>query len=208
MYLEVSFDHVFMIISQMINVDYLPEPPDIYTDDFDLRNDAEQLVLDAAEKQLEFPTAVPESATVYYTDVEIAYVDDDDYGSCIVSKKWIVDNLTLEAAAELIQDLGLMYDSETMGSLTYEYGWLPAKSYTCDDGTEYINAYVSMIWSKEVSPEYTGEIGEDIVDKVDTYIEANNPLLFEALDELSWEDIQINPYVVILNQLKLPFNNN
>ena len=68
---------------------------------------------------------------------------EEELGFYHVKNVAVVD---LDGLNKLVYNTCLVYECETMGSLTVEFGHLPAKSFSVNDGSEYFeNAYISAI---------------------------------------------------------------
>lgn len=70
----------------------------------------------------------------------------EEMGMYHVKNTAIVD---LEGLNKFLYNSALRYECETMGSMTIEYGILPAKSFSCWDGDASENAYISAIVPSE-----------------------------------------------------------
>jgi hypothetical protein len=107
--------------------------------------------------------------------------DDDSYDLAYLGDIWAEEGngfhrkycgeLTKEQLKEFIWDMGLYYDCETMGSLTLEYGHLPAFSMRADNMfSDFIDCcYVSPLIENPLSqvfegPEEFDELPSDLRD--------------------------------------------
>lgn len=138
----------------------------------------------------------------YTSDVETEMYD----GIFEISRKIVFPFLTPEQLMQLISDRCLYFSSETMGSLTVEYGWLPAKSYESETDwyNNRTNAYISPLFEFK---------GFENIEK-ETHCMKSNYLyqeklekeVFEAIDNenLGWF-YEVPEFVYNLDQLELQF---
>lgn len=91
----------------------------------------------------------------YSTDVERERID----GKTPITRRKIVFPLvSVDELEELFRQTNMTYESDTMGSLTMEYGWLPATSYAYHEYPTYqptiqnTSAYVSVLFEDKDIP--------------------------------------------------------
>ena len=81
--------------------------------------------------------------------------DKDDENTIGWKHRQLTAELSLDEFIEFMDDTCLSFKAETMGSLTLEYGWMPALSFGADDGVSYINCHVTPIPDLDLKMEYT-----------------------------------------------------
>lgn len=91
----------------------------------------------------------------YSTDVERERVDSK---TPITRRKIVFPLVSVDELEELFRQTNMTYESDTMGSLTMEYGWLPATSYayhehyTFQPTMQNTSAYVSVLFEDKDIP--------------------------------------------------------
>ena len=106
----------------------------------------------------------------------------EELGMYHVKNTAIVD---LEGLNEFLYNSGLRYECETMGSMTIEYGIIPAKSFGSYDYESSENAYISAILPKERVDEVIRlQTGKDFSELSDEMKERAQELLYKVGDTL------------------------
>ena len=138
----------------------------------------------------------------------------EEMGMYHVKNVAIVD---LAGLNKFLDNSCLRYECETLGSMTIEYGLLPAKSFSNCDGSEYFeNAYISAIVSSERIDEailaQTGhefsDLPEDMKKSVQEYLYKIGDVLDRILEGVADSSSKYEPYEIpeeISNALSVDF---
>lgn len=128
----------------------------------------------------------------YTTDVEREKID----GTLpIVRRKIVFPLLSVDELEELFRQTCMTYEAYTMGSLTLEYGWLPAVSYVYYDHMPYrptmqnTSAYVSVLFEDKDIPSDIDK-HKDMVEFFQAFTANADELIHQYIKSEDWDGLR------------------
>ena len=128
----------------------------------------------------------------YTTDVERERVDGE---TPVTRRKIIFPLLSVDELEELFRQTCMTYQGDTMGSLTTEYGWLPATSYAYYDQATYqptmqnTSAYVSVLIEDEDIPSDIDK-HKDMVEAFQKFTAHADELIRQYIKSEDWDGLR------------------
>jgi hypothetical protein len=127
----------------------------------------------------------------YTTDVERDLVD----GTPVTRRKIIFPLLSVDELEELFRQTNMSYQAETMGSLTAEYGWIPATYYGYIEHPTYgpthqdTTAYVSVLFEDKDIPSNIDE-HEDMVEFFQGWTAEADETIHQFIKDEDWDGMR------------------
>ena len=127
----------------------------------------------------------------YTTDVERERINDMP----VTRRKIIFPLLSVDELEELFRHTCMTYQCDTMGSLTTEYGWLPATSYAYYDQATYqptlqnTSAYVSVLMEDEDIPSDIDK-HKDMVEAFQKFTAHADELIHQYIESEDWDGLR------------------
>lgn len=139
--------------------------------------------------------------------IKKAYTSDVENEEYIFSRKIVFPLLSLEEIKQLFYECEFCEYCDTLGSMSIEYGWLNARSYSSDSYyKQTTNVYISVIFDFE---EFDDIEKESIcMQKNYKWQEKIEKEIWDGLDREDWEYLEAimeDEFIFDNNQLEIPF---
>lgn len=128
----------------------------------------------------------------YSTDVERERIDGN---TPITRRKIVFPLVSIDELEELFRQTDMTYHSDTMGSLTMEYGWLPATLYAYYDQSTYqptyqdTSAYVSVLFEDKDIPSNIDK-HKDMVEFFQKWTADADELIHKYIKSGDWDGLR------------------
>lgn len=128
----------------------------------------------------------------YTTDVERERIDGK---TPVTRRKIIFPLLSIDELEELFRQTCMTYQGDTMGSLTMEYGWLPATSYAYYEQATYqptlqnTSAYVSILFEDKDIPSEIDK-HKDMVEFFQGFTSHTDEIIHQHIRSEDWDGLR------------------
>lgn len=140
----------------------------------------------------EFTKRMFKEKKAYTTDVERERIDGK---TPVTRRKIIFPLLSVDELEKLFRQTCMTYQGDTMGSLTMEYGWLPATSYAYYEEWTYrptrqnTSAYVSVLFEDKDIPSDIDK-HKDMVEFFQAFTSHADELIHQYIKSEDWDGLR------------------